>query len=197
MGSETKLMLSADELRAAAGTGLILTKRAVMAAAAELFADIYPIINDSFHPVILRHALPVSLVPKISRGENYLGFPYVMMDLPASFEKENVFVVRTMFWWGHCFSIMLHLSGSRKDIFAAEFLERAPHELFIASGEDEWQHFFGPGNFVPIASLTQKEKDTVLKKSFLKIALQYQIEDWPAMPELLASGFFKMANMLA
>ena len=31
--------------------------------------------------------------------------------IPAVFSKENIFAIRTMFWWGNFFSISLHVSG--------------------------------------------------------------------------------------
>jgi hypothetical protein len=47
--------------------------------------------------------------PKISRGENYKG-PMACFDYPRYFNKDDVFAIRTLFWWGN-FSITLHLSG--------------------------------------------------------------------------------------
>ena len=49
--------------------------------------------------------------PRISRGEQYKGLPWVMLDYPRVFGKENVLAVRTMFWWGHYFTVTLHLKG--------------------------------------------------------------------------------------
>ena len=58
--------------------------------------------------------------PKISRGENYNGLPYVMLDYPRCFGKEDVFAMRTMFWWGNFFSITWHLKGKySKEYIAA------------------------------------------------------------------------------
>ena len=47
---------------------------------------------------------------KISKGEN-MGLPWVMLDYPRLFGQEDVLAIRTMFWWGHCFSVTLHLKG--------------------------------------------------------------------------------------
>jgi hypothetical protein len=51
---------------------------------------------------------------KISRGENYQLLPYIILDYPSYFSRNNIFAVRTMFWWGNFFSITLHLSGDHK-----------------------------------------------------------------------------------
>ena len=63
-----------------------------------------------------RQQLPVEFFdvsPKISRGEQYLGLPYVMLDYPRIFSKENVFAIRTFFWWGNYFQPH---SSSKRDI---------------------------------------------------------------------------------
>ena len=37
-----------------------------------------------------------SINGKISKGENYKNLPFVILDLPNFFEKQNVFAYRTM-----------------------------------------------------------------------------------------------------
>ena len=53
---------------------------------------------------------------KISRGENYRGLPYLILDYPAYFSQKDIFAFRTMFWWGHFFQCRTTSTG---DIFAA------------------------------------------------------------------------------
>ena len=62
--------------------------------------------------------------PKISKGENYNGLPYVMFDYPRFFTKENVFAVRTFFWWANYFSVTLHLKGEYKEMFAETIFKK-------------------------------------------------------------------------
>ena len=49
--------------------------------------------------------------PKISKGEKYKGLPWVMLDYPRIFGKEDIMAIGTRFWWGHYFSVTLHLKG--------------------------------------------------------------------------------------
>jgi hypothetical protein len=58
---------------------------------------------------------------QIAKGENYEGYPYVMLDFPKHFGKESIFTFRTLFWFGHAliFSVILagtHLEDYRKKI---------------------------------------------------------------------------------
>src|SRR5215468_1346228 len=48
---------------------------------------------------------------KISKGENYLGLPFIMLDFPRFFSNTNMLAVRTMIWWGNFCSTTLLLSG--------------------------------------------------------------------------------------
>ena len=57
--------------------------------------------------------------PKISKGENYRGLPYVMLDYPRLFGREEVLAIRTFFWWGHGFSVTLHLKGGYRERISA------------------------------------------------------------------------------
>jgi len=38
-----------------------------------------------------------AIAPKISKGENYEGLPWVILDFPRYFDKENVFAIRCFF----------------------------------------------------------------------------------------------------
>ena len=105
MDNSTKVMLSAGELAMANDKDFILTKQAVISKAAALFNEQIPVISLNFREVVSTEGTLISAVPKISKGENYNGFPYVIMDYPATFSKENIFALRTMFWWGNFISI--------------------------------------------------------------------------------------------
>ena len=55
-----------------------------------------------------------------------------MLDYPALFKKDEIFALRTMFWWGNFMSITLLLSGGYKETFATVIEEnclRSPEGL--------------------------------------------------------------------
>ena len=82
---------------------------------------------------------------KISKGENYLGLPYAILDYPAIFKKENVFAIRTMFWWGNFFSITLHISGRKRmrEINISKLVENLREKNFLfCINKKEWEHNF-------------------------------------------------------
>ena len=89
---------------------------------------------------------------KISKGENYLGLPYFMLDFPRFFSKDKILAIRTMIWWGKFYSNTLLIDGSlvsayRKKIFASKkLLEK--HHVYWGVGESPWHHHFGEENMV-------------------------------------------------
>ena len=140
-----------------------------------------------------------SAVPKIYKGENYRWFPYVIMDYPAVFSKENIFAVRTMFWWGNFFSVTLHLSGNYKNIYGRNFLEQlksTPENFFICVNETEWEHNFDSENYQPAGELTDAEAKKIEAKNFIKVAINYPLAEWNNMPQLLENGYKALLNLL-
>ncbi|MFQ3599629.1 MAG: hypothetical protein SNJ66_14950, partial [Chloroherpetonaceae bacterium] len=49
---------------------------------------------------------------QIAKGENYEGYPYVMLDFPKQFDKENIFTFRTLFWYGHALIFSVIVAGT-------------------------------------------------------------------------------------
>ena len=109
-----KIRLSPEEEALVATTDWILTKNNVLQKIKQLLLALQSRQQDLLLPF---NSLPEEVLkssPKISRGENYKGLPWLVLDYPRYFNKADVFAIRTLFWWGNFFSITLHLSGSYK-----------------------------------------------------------------------------------
>ena len=114
----TKIHLSADELQLVQNAQLLLTKNTIIEKVYALFGELASELQQS--SIYATRNLPAELLtlgPKISRGEKYKGLPYVMLDYPRCFGKEDIFAVRTFFWWGNFFSVTLHLKGKYQQLF--------------------------------------------------------------------------------
>lgn len=91
--------------------------------------------------------VPVNVLqssPKISRGENYKGFPWLILDYPRVFSTEDVFAFRTLFWWGHSWVLTFQLSGSFLKILHPSILMHLNSikdtTIKIGVGTDPWIH---------------------------------------------------------
>ncbi len=200
MPDKTKITLSAKERSLVTNVEWILTKQAIIQKVYDLFAGNIAAIK---HAILDNKTLPEPVrlsVPKIFKGENYLQLPYVIMDYPRCFDKENIFAIRTMFWWGNFFSITLHLAGEYKNI-VKEHLYNGNHEpitdLYIGVNENQWQHHFEQDNFLPYTQFGKQQRIELFEKNnFIKLALKFELEHWNNMPDLFAQGYKSIAGIL-
>ena len=201
MNIDPKIMLSDDELQLVNNTGWILTKRSVMEKVDQVLGSIAE--NQKLIIENEKNWLPQEVIkfePKISRGENYLQLPYMLLDYPRCFDTENIFAVRTMFWWGNFFSITLHLSGKYKIQFQQKIVNNinaTTQELFICINENQWQHHFEADNYMAVKKLSGAAlSDLVSKKPFIKVGIKFPLQPWDALPELLNKSFLEMIELL-
>src|SRR5712671_4795594 len=113
--NSAKIRLSQAEMELVNNADLILTKNAILKKAYRLLGNLQ--VEQQKYIMLHPSGLPAKVSAstfKISKGENYKELPYLVLDYPRLFEQENIFAVRTMFWWGNFFSITLHLSGRHK-----------------------------------------------------------------------------------
>ncbi len=200
MKQQSKLTLSDEELQLVNDAGWILTKHIITRKVYEMFGHL----AEQYKVVVEKGNLPLPVVqpsPKISRGENYLLLPYVMLDYPRCFSGENIFAVRTMFWWGNFFSITLQLSGEYKKIFEESLIAGhdllKQHEFYVCINEDAWQHHFEKENYSPLYQLTQEEmQQVILQKEFVKLAVKFPLNYWSKIAETLPEKFSVLMQLL-
>ena len=197
MDNDTKVTLSVGELAMANDKNIILTKQAIIAKAAALFNEQIPTLSILFHQIFKDDKKLISSIPKISKGENYNGFPYVIMDYPASFDKENIFALRTMFLWGNFISITLHLKGKYKEMFAADIFKKIAVQpaFYVSISDDEWLHDFNENNFIKVKDVPNQFTVKVKERNFFKIALKYELHHWNMMQSVLPEGYQKIKKL--
>lgn len=92
--------------------------------------------------------------PKISKGENYLGRPWMILDFPRVFTKEDMFAYRTLCWWGQGFSMTLLLKGAYLDQLIGPLSDKAEvlaHAgFYLGISDDPFIHHFGEQNIRPL-----------------------------------------------
>ncbi|MEO6134266.1 MAG: hypothetical protein ABIP35_03870 [Ginsengibacter sp.] len=161
-------------------------------------------LNDQYRNIVEneKQNLPLHFINsggKISRGENYKGLPFLILDYPAIFNKENIFAVRTMFWWGNFFSISLHLSG--KSVPEKEQLPKwisflGQYNFMICVNENQWEHDFEPGNYIAIKEINRAELEKVATNNFFKVAKKIELNRWNEVPEFLKNSFAEIVHFL-
>ena len=202
MTDKSKLMLSAEELQLISNTQWILTKRKIIESINLLFGNLAGTMKQQV--LVQEKLLPFEVAqstPKIAKGENYLQLPYLILDYPRCFDKENVFAIRTMFWWGNFFSCTLHLSGSYKTMFEQALQNNIAamqkNNFYICNNKDEWQHHFETDNYLPVHIFTSTAiKQIIIKEPFIKVAAKFSLHQCNEIEELLEKSFADLLYLL-
>jgi hypothetical protein len=197
-----KILLSEEELQLAQDPGVILTKNAVIDAVYQLFGLLSVQMQERIRPLSKDLEEVLEVPAKISRGENYLELPYVILDYPRYFRPHDIFAIRTMFWWGNFISVTLHLKGNFREHFHQRIIDRFPRiaaaGFFAAIGPDEWEHHFGDDNYLPVSMIEDDEWLTLYEaRDFTKLALKFPVSDFNRMQELLPQAFGQIVDILA
>ncbi|MEO0896601.1 MAG: hypothetical protein AAFY71_09400 [Bacteroidota bacterium] len=130
---------------------------------------------------------------KISRGENYHSYPYRVLDYPNLINKDNLFILRSMFLWGDSFSFHLILSGTYMDEYRDDFVNnRASFEGWsLAVHDDPWKWFAKEEGWKDFANLEEMELQSFLKqRAFFKISCFLDLREYEEFS-------FKAMNNLA
>ncbi|MGB8191841.1 MAG: hypothetical protein WCF67_07985 [Chitinophagaceae bacterium] len=188
----TKILLSAEELQLVQNTQWLLTKNNIIEKAKMLFGELAANLQQLTEKN--RHRLPDAVPlfsPKVFKGEYYQGLPYVMLDYPRIFTKDEVFAVRTMFWWGNFFSVTLQLKGSYQQLFSNALISNkkvlSDHGFCVSVSDDEWRHDFELDNYQSLTSdapsdLTSDAPSDVLpqalRRNFFKLAVRIPLSSW-------------------
>jgi hypothetical protein len=205
-----KVRLSAEEMRLVTDPAWILTKNSVMGKVVGMFAELSAEIRaGGAHRVAPPRRAPSSggtepmTEPKISKGENYKGLPWVMLDYPRVFGREDVYAIRIFFLWGHAFSVTLHLKGVYKEMFLPAIRRR--HAELEAAGfgmgisDDEWVHEHTEETYGPLRAGTGQagavdgtgenagNEMAGIGRPWLKLSARVGLEHWDEAPERLSA----------
>ncbi|HEU0109681.1 MAG TPA: hypothetical protein VFQ73_02340 [Flavisolibacter sp.] len=176
---ESKIQLSVAEMELACNAEIILTKNRIINKTIALFETIQDVMLE-----VEKNDTGIFYVsPKISKGEYYLGLPYVVLDYPRLSASKDLCFIRTMFWWGHFFSSTLQLSGAHKQQFTLNVTKAysmlAGNYYYIGVHKDPWQHHFESDNYQAIANLSQQQfQAIVLEQQHIKIAAKWPLQEW-------------------
>ena len=191
----TKIRLSPEEGALVISADWILTKNSVIQKTIQLLASLQT--QQEILLLTYKGILPGEIInssPKISKGENYKGLPYLVLDYPRYFNKEDTFAIRMFFWWGNFFSGTLHLSGIYKRMYEEKIIqsfETLKTEGFsICINEDQWEHHFEITNYLPLHSLTAYQfEEMINRKPFIKLSKKISLEQWNSAEKKLLEIF--------
>lgn len=194
-----KLTLSTEERLLMMDTRFILTKNAVLKKVELLFGAVSETIRQKVVALELKDSPLFVLSPKIAKGEQYQGLPWVMLDYPRIFTKTDTCAIRCFFWWGNYCTITLQLAGSYLHDYSPLveiFVKQHAGEgnWYLSEGEDQWQHQLEPTAYVAADSIN--ETYWLQDKSFLKLVKKIPLEQWDNIFPLLENNIISMLSVL-
>ena len=201
METITKIQLSPQETELVTNTEWILAKQNIIKKVYALFGEINELMKAEAEPFSELFTGNIKKQNgKISKGENYQQLPYVILDYPAFFDRENIFAIRTMFWWGNFFSITLHLSGTFKEQFKekipATFSFLQKNNFFICVNKNEWEHHFEADNYITSSAITLQQFEKIHQNNFLKISKKIALSQWDETNDFIINSFREIMQLL-
>jgi len=195
-------MLSEDELQLVQNSGWILTKNAIIEKVYTMFGNVAHKLQNRVSEI--QHALPEVCVannPKISKGEKYEELPYVMLDYPRFFTRDEIVAVRNFFWWGNYFSTTLHVRGQCRHTLAESILDKfeylAARDMYLSTEGNEWVHNIDNINYSMLSEYSKTTLSDVLEKSnFIKLAVKFPLKEWSIAEKQLETSSIEMLTLL-
>lgn len=127
--------------------------------------------------------------PKISRGENYQGKPWMVLDFPRDFSKDGVFAFRVLFLFGDAVHCTFLISGKYLEQFRAGVIASSSKEelkdLAVCYAGDMWVNHVSEA-YEPL----HRCKENLADCEFIKAGRKISFEEWEKIPEL-TEEFFK------
>lgn len=195
------LRLSQEEMDLISRTDWILTKNRLIQKIQDYLGQLCEVQKNAWSKS--RRVLPAEVVKipsKISRGENYQGLPWLMLDYPRYFTTNDQLAIRTFFWWGDSISVILHTQGIYKQQWAPLIMQHknklAAANWLLCTGEDPWAHHYHPDNYKALASIGQTQLQEIAdSRSFLKIAWRLPFPEAAENRSLLEEAYIMLVNL--
>jgi hypothetical protein len=202
--------LSEEEFKVLADTTFLLTKQEIdkkisasLLNYQEELAALYPNFSAGL-------PFTVKVLPKkISKGQNYGGLPYWVVDFPSHFDNENIFTFRVVLWWGNYISASLILSGRYFEQAQLDFVKLNHSELSYSINSTPWPIEFEPKNLISVNSSNLKQinlisvnssnlkqiKEHYKNSKFVKLSVKHDLKQIEEISILCSRDLRNMLSM--
>ena len=195
--------LNEKELKYLMDTEFISTKRRIIAKAELLLKSCSKLIDQELRSGNYRIKSNYLInPPKISKGENYKGLPYIVLDNPRNYTSGNVLAYRIVIWWGNTISFSLHLEGRHAQPAVNSIVRKLSNhtqkDLYYCLGNTPWEHHFENTNYQELHKL---KPESILKHfgkfQFLKVAKKATLKEWPFLNDLAIRNLQILTDLIS
>lgn len=180
-----------QELDLASDSTILLVKYRIMEKVWDFLEDMQIEIRELLNS--FKGKLPAELNlqhGKISRGENYKRLPFMMLDFPAFFTKEDILAFRSMFYWGNFISSTFHLQGSFVKEYGIALIDRFRNSesIYFCVNNSPWEYDYNSNNYVLLKEMGSEEiEDHLQHTDFIKLSIKFLVEEMPERRQDLIS----------
>lgn len=190
MAQNTKIIPTNAELEIASDTNFFDVKRELTAKivlALEQFGE--QLLQEIIIPVYQKQGIERAGL-KVSKGENFKGYPYIVLDCPRLYSTDTEVICRTIFRWGHGWSLHFTIQGKTFTSIRhslSNFSASLSSDWLLYTGENIWEQDVDSVLFVSALSMSETAlSHTINRQGFFKIATQINLSDaveWPPFPQ--------------
>ncbi|MBX7109264.1 MAG: hypothetical protein K1X61_11505 [Chitinophagales bacterium] len=202
MAEKAKIILSKDEIEAVSDRSFFETKIRITQKIYHAFANCVSSANEQavFEGIDFPTGTD-STTGKISKGENHLGLPYILLDFPRYFKGNESLAIRTMFWWGKFISCALFVAGKPDNRLQHALLrhhdELSKKRTWICVHDSPWLHHFGKDNYRMMRHFSGKELTSIMHAAgFIKVARKIPVSGINQMEGFILESFLLYARLL-
>lgn len=125
--------------------------------------------------------------PKISKGENYKGLPYLVLDHPRYYRRPDIFSFRILFWWGRYFCCSLHLGGKFLEVNRPRLIANQNRlrdgRVHLGIGDNPWEYVFSDSHYKPLDRVSSDEFERrIMEMDHLKVSIKWPLDRWHDLP---------------
>lgn len=202
---EAKISLSPSEFELVTNAEIILTKNRVIQKFQNELGHLANLELDYARNHSFSQLSEFNTSPKISKGENYMGLPYIILDFPRYSNGNDFFFIRQMFWWGHFFSSTLQVKGKYLELLKEGIqhlhIDNLSDDYFIGIHQDPWKHHFESDNYISIRKMCEQElKQLFNNREYIKIATNWPLSNYNRINELFFESWkilLKISGLIA
>ena len=132
---------------------------------------------------------------KFSKGENYRLMPYQVLDFPRFSGGGDLYLNRTVFWWGHHFTCSLTVAGRPLERVRGKLAGRlqklaARDDILLCVAQTPWHHDTGADNAQPLPQLERHEIGAIAAgHPFCKLSRVLPLDRGSALPGFATESF--------
>lgn len=127
---------------------------------------------------------------KITKGENLFALPFVVSDAAYSFKDNDIFSIRTLFWWGNFISTSIICSGSFFDNIFCQHNKVLSHmqATNFEYTTSVWENRVGNTFTIPALKVTSEFIDHLLSEKKIRITIVNDINSLDGNVNWIASN---------